>query len=96
MSRFTRAAALLTTLVSAIVVPSQIAMADVPFPPRGARRAITSAAPSPMVVHTVSNTGISAWAILLIAVAAMLIGVVVAQLTTRLRGRAQAHTPATA
>ncbi len=96
MSRFTRAAALLTTLVAAIVVPSQIALADVPFPPRGARRAITSGNSAPTVVHTVSNAGVSAWAILLIAVAAMLVGVVVAQLAARLRGRAQAHAPATA
>jgi hypothetical protein len=96
MSRFTRAAAVLTSLVAAILVPTQIALADVPYPPTGEQPVKTSSGSTPAVVHLTSSSGISSWAIFLIAVAAMLVGVAVAQFASKLRRRGHAHGPATA
>jgi hypothetical protein len=96
MSRFTRAAAVLTSLVAAILVPTQIALANVPYQPRGERPALTPAGSTPVVVHTTSSSGVSGWAIVLIAVAAMLVGVALAHIASRFRRRGQAHGPATA
>ena len=69
MSRFTRAAAVLTSLVAAVLVPTQIALADVPFPPQGEQPGATASGSTPVVVHTASSSGIDAWAIALIAIA---------------------------
>lgn len=92
MTRFARPAALLATLIAAIAMPANAAMAYVapPLPHR------VGAAPAPPLVVTHVSSGVGAWAVLGIAIAAVAVGAALAEIVRSLGHRRRDHKLATA
>ncbi len=81
----TRIAALFTVLIGLIAIPAGAAFASVPAPdPQSAAAPVTTDA----VVTTSTSTGLSVWAVAAIALVAIVVGVVLAEVAHRVsRGR---------
>jgi hypothetical protein len=92
MSRFARPAAVLFTLFAAIALPANAAMAYVapPIPHR------SGGVPATPVLVTHVSSGLGAWAVFGIAVAAVAIGAALAEIVRSLSSRRHAHKLATA
>jgi hypothetical protein len=78
MNRLARLATIVTTFAATMALSATAALAYVP-PPRPTNFG-TQTIPAPTIVHTTSSTGVGAWAVLLIALGAVVVGAALTEL----------------
>jgi hypothetical protein len=94
MKHLARLTVIVSTFVTTMALSATAALAYAP-PPAPSTRG-TETIPAPVVIHTTSSSGVSAWTVLLIAVGAVLVGVALDELRRAISRHHHAHNLATA
>jgi hypothetical protein len=95
MNRLARLITIVTTFLATTALSVSAAFAYGPAPQPGAA-AGTQTIPAPVVVHTTSSSGVNVWAVVGIALGALVVGIALDELRRAISRHHHAHKLATA